>query len=151
MDIKDNVVIVTGGASGLGGATSKMVIDQGGKVLIIDMNAELGESYAKELGANARFVKGDVSSEADGQAAVEAALGDGIKAPTASEWPIRQLVRRSAFVANYLQAGHVLGPADLEYLRPGDGIGPEHAHELVGRRTRHALPAGHRLDWKDLA
>jgi NAD(P)-dependent dehydrogenase (short-subunit alcohol dehydrogenase family) len=77
MDIKGNVVIVTGGASGLGGATSKMIVDQGGKVLIIDMNAELGEGYAKELGQNARFVKGDVSSEADGQAAVAAAVDFG--------------------------------------------------------------------------
>jgi NAD(P)-dependent dehydrogenase (short-subunit alcohol dehydrogenase family) len=77
MDLKGNVVLVTGGASGLGGATSKLIIDAGGKVLIADVNTALGESYAKELGQNARFIKCDVTSEADGKAAVEAACAMG--------------------------------------------------------------------------
>ena len=77
MEISGNVVIVTGGASGLGGATSKMIVDRGGKVLIVDVNAELGASYAKELGANAKFVKADVASESAGQAAVDAAVAMG--------------------------------------------------------------------------
>jgi NAD(P)-dependent dehydrogenase (short-subunit alcohol dehydrogenase family) len=77
MEISGNVVIVTGGASGLGGATSKMFIDRGGKVLIVDVNAELGASYAKELGPNAKFVKADVASESEGQAAVDAAVAMG--------------------------------------------------------------------------
>jgi len=70
-------VLVTGGASGLGGATSRLIVDAGGKVLIADVNAALGESYAKELGPNAKFVKCDVTSEADGQAAVDAAVAMG--------------------------------------------------------------------------
>jgi N,N'-diacetyllegionaminate synthase len=82
--------------------------------------------------------------------AVEAALGDGVKQPAASEWPIRQLVRRSAFLRHEVPAGHTLAAHDLTFLRPGDGIGPEHAHELAGRRTTRGLTAGHRLDWKDL-
>lgn len=77
MQFKDHVTIVTGGASGLGGATSRLIVDQGGKVLIADVNAALGEDCAKELGANARFVKCDVTSEADAQAAVDAALAMG--------------------------------------------------------------------------
>jgi NAD(P)-dependent dehydrogenase (short-subunit alcohol dehydrogenase family) len=77
MQFNGNVTIVTGGASGLGGATSKLIVDRGGKVVIADVNATLGEAYAKELGANARFVKCDVTSEADGQAAVDAALSMG--------------------------------------------------------------------------
>jgi len=77
MEISGNVVIVTGGASGLGGATSKMIVGQGGKVLIVDVNAELGASYAKELGPNAKFVKADVASESEGQAAVDAAVAMG--------------------------------------------------------------------------
>jgi len=77
MQINGNVVLVTGGASGLGGATAKAVIDAGGKVLIADVNASLGGAYAKELGANARFVKCDVTSEADGKAAVAAACAMG--------------------------------------------------------------------------
>ncbi len=77
MDVKGNVVIVTGGASGLGGATSKRFVEAGGKVVIADVNAQTGEAWAKELGANAKFVKCDVTSEADGQAVVAAALSMG--------------------------------------------------------------------------
>ncbi len=77
MQFNGNVVLVTGGASGLGGATAKMVVDAGGKVLIADVNAQLGESYAASLGGNARFVKCDVTSETDGNAAVVAAQAMG--------------------------------------------------------------------------
>ncbi len=77
MQIAGNVVLVTGGASGLGGATAKMVIEQGGKVLIADVNSQLGEDYCKTLGAGARFARCDVSSETDGKAAVEAACAMG--------------------------------------------------------------------------
>jgi len=73
MQIKDNVFIVTGGASGLGGATSRLLAANGGKVVIADVQADKGEALARELGAASRFVKCDVSSEADAQAAVAAA------------------------------------------------------------------------------
>jgi NAD(P)-dependent dehydrogenase (short-subunit alcohol dehydrogenase family) len=77
MFIKDGVVLVTGGASGLGGATAQVAIETGAKVLIADVNVAQGEAFAKELGANAKFVKCDVTSEADGQIAVDAALAMG--------------------------------------------------------------------------
>lgn len=71
MQIKDSVFLVTGGASGLGAATARMAIDNGGKVVLADMQTELGEKFAKELGANARFIRTDVTAEADGKAAVD--------------------------------------------------------------------------------
>jgi NAD(P)-dependent dehydrogenase (short-subunit alcohol dehydrogenase family) len=74
MEIKNNVFIVTGGASGLGGATAKMLIDQGAKVLIADVNAQIGEQTVNTLGANARFIICDVTNEAQAQATVDAAL-----------------------------------------------------------------------------
>jgi NAD(P)-dependent dehydrogenase (short-subunit alcohol dehydrogenase family) len=74
MQFKDNVVIVTGGASGLGGATVQRLVAAGGKALIADVNVQHGEALAKELGAGARFVRCDVTSESDGQAAIDAAL-----------------------------------------------------------------------------
>jgi NAD(P)-dependent dehydrogenase (short-subunit alcohol dehydrogenase family) len=77
MQINSNVFIVTGGASGLGGATSRMLAAQGGKVVIADVQADRGEALARELGAATRFVKCDVASEADGRAAVEAAIALG--------------------------------------------------------------------------
>ncbi len=75
MEIRNNVFIVTGGASGLGGATSRMIASNGGRVVIADVQADKGEALAKELGG--RFVKCDVAAEADGKAAVAAALALG--------------------------------------------------------------------------
>jgi NAD(P)-dependent dehydrogenase (short-subunit alcohol dehydrogenase family) len=73
MQIQNNVFIVTGGASGLGGGTSRLLAAGGGKVVIADVQADKGEALARELGAGARFVKCDVTSEADAQAVVDAA------------------------------------------------------------------------------
>ncbi|RZA12450.1 MAG: 3-hydroxyacyl-CoA dehydrogenase [Lysobacteraceae bacterium] len=67
MDIQGKVFIVTGGASGLGEGTARMLAAQGGKVVIADMQVEKGEAVAKEIGG--AFVKCDVSSEADGHCA----------------------------------------------------------------------------------
>ncbi|MFT6767551.1 MAG: NAD(P)-dependent dehydrogenase (short-subunit alcohol dehydrogenase family) [Burkholderiaceae bacterium] len=75
MDIKGNVFIVTGGASGLGEGTARMLIDNGGQVLIADMQVDKGEAIAASIGA--QFIQCDVSNEADGQAAVDAACAMG--------------------------------------------------------------------------
>ncbi len=78
MQIKDKVFIVTGGASGLGEGTARMLVAQGGKVIIADLQVDKGEALASELGNdNAAFVKCDVSQEADGQAAVDRARSMG--------------------------------------------------------------------------
>jgi len=71
MQIEGKVFIVTGGASGLGEGTARMLATNGGKVVIADMQADKGEPVAKEIGGV--FVKCDVSQEADGQAVVAAA------------------------------------------------------------------------------
>ena len=79
MDIKGKVFIVTGGASGLGEGTARMLHQHGGKVVIADLQADKGEALAKELGGAefAAFVKCDVSQEADGQAVVARAVAMG--------------------------------------------------------------------------
>lgn len=76
MQIQDNVFIITGGASGLGEATARMITANGGKVVIADVQVEAGQKLAAEL--NATFVKCDVTQEADGQAVVAAATAAGI-------------------------------------------------------------------------
>ena len=76
MDIAGKVFIVTGGASGLGEGTARMLAGKGAKVVIADMQAEKGESVAREIGG--AFVKCDVSSEVDGQAVVAKAQTFGI-------------------------------------------------------------------------
>jgi NAD(P)-dependent dehydrogenase (short-subunit alcohol dehydrogenase family) len=75
MDIAGKVFIVTGGASGLGEGTARMIVANGGQVVIADMQAEKGAAVAQELGG--AFVKCDVSNEADGQAVVAQALSMG--------------------------------------------------------------------------
>jgi len=75
MEIQGKVFIVTGGASGLGEGTARMLAAKGGKVVIAVMQAEKGEAIAKELGG--AFVQCDVSNEADGQAVVAKALSMG--------------------------------------------------------------------------
>ena len=75
MQLKGSTFIVTGGASGLGGATVRMVVEGGGRAVIADLKEAEGQALARELGAGARFVRTDVTDEASAQAAVAAALG----------------------------------------------------------------------------
>ncbi|MFV3308497.1 3-hydroxyacyl-CoA dehydrogenase [Pseudomonas sp. NY15181] len=75
MQIQNKVFLITGGGSGLGAATAKTLVAAGAKVVLADVNAEAGAAQVAELGeANARFIRTDVCSEADGKAAVQLAL-----------------------------------------------------------------------------
>ena len=77
MEIQNNVFVVTGGGSGLGAATARLIVEKGGKVVLADVNKETGEALAAELGANARFVATDVTNEESAQAAFAAATALG--------------------------------------------------------------------------
>ena len=74
MELKGSTFIVTGGASGLGEATARRLAAAGANVVIADVNAERGNALAAEFGACAAFIRTDVTSEADGKAAVQLAL-----------------------------------------------------------------------------
>ncbi len=75
MDIAGKVFIVTGGASGLGEGTARMLAARGGQVVIADMQLEKGQTIAKEIGG--AFVACDVTQEADGKAVVAKAVAMG--------------------------------------------------------------------------
>ena len=75
MEIAGKVFIVTGGASGLGEGTARMLAREGAKVVIADLQVERGDALAAELGG--AFVRADVSQEADGQAVVAKAVSLG--------------------------------------------------------------------------
>lgn len=75
MDINGKVFIVTGGASGLGEGTARMLAQYGGKVLIADLQTERGQQVADSI--DGRFFTCDVSQEADAQAAVAIATSMG--------------------------------------------------------------------------
>lgn len=63
MQIKGNTFVVSGGASGLGEATVRALVDKGAQVLILDINESLGQRLSQELGSSVLFVTTDVSSE----------------------------------------------------------------------------------------
>jgi len=74
MNIDHRVFLITGGASGLGAASARMLAAAGGQVMIADLNRDAGEAFVAELGSVGRFVVTDVADEASGRAAVEAAV-----------------------------------------------------------------------------
>jgi 3-hydroxyacyl-CoA dehydrogenase / 3-hydroxy-2-methylbutyryl-CoA dehydrogenase len=74
MDISGKVALVTGGASGLGAATVRTIVAAGGRAAILDLNEQLGNALAGELGAAARYLRADVSSAGDVELAVKAAV-----------------------------------------------------------------------------
>src|SRR4051794_23565590 len=71
--LEGKVAVITGGASGIGAATAELFIAEGARVVIGDMQAEVGEETAGRLGANCAFQPCDVSKEGDVGALVEAA------------------------------------------------------------------------------
>ena len=74
MKFQGNTFIVTGGASGLGEATVRALHGAGANVVIADLNGELGEKLAAELGERAAFNRTNVAAEADARAAVDLAV-----------------------------------------------------------------------------
>jgi len=75
MKIQDARAVVTGGASGLGHAVARHITAQGGKVVILDVQEGPGRAAAGALGANVSFVRCDVTSEAEVNAAMDSAQG----------------------------------------------------------------------------
>lgn len=74
MQIENRVFVITGAGSGLGAAVARMAVGAGARAVLLDVNAEAGAAMAAELGAAARFVRTDVTSGPEGEAAVAAAL-----------------------------------------------------------------------------
>lgn len=76
MRMKDKVVLVTGGAAGIGKATALRFAEEGAKVVICDVNEAVGQETAKQLGVEASFYKVNVTSRADVQAWIEAVVAE---------------------------------------------------------------------------
>jgi 3-hydroxyacyl-CoA dehydrogenase / 3-hydroxy-2-methylbutyryl-CoA dehydrogenase len=74
MKMSEARAIVTGGASGLGEATVRRIVEQGGKAAILDLSVERGEALVKELGEQTVFIKTDVTSEEEVSNAINKAI-----------------------------------------------------------------------------
>ncbi len=97
MNLSDIVAVVSGGASGLGNAVVRRIVEEGGRVAILDLNEELGRAEAESLGKAAVFVATDVSDES----AVDAAVARAVDAFGG--------VQLAVNCAGILGAGRVLG------------------------------------------
>ena len=76
MDVAGAGALVSGGASGLGGATASALAEAGARVVILDLPQSRGAEHAASLPNSARFVAADVTDEAAVQRAVDAAAED---------------------------------------------------------------------------
>ncbi len=74
MRLDGRTILVTGGASGLGGATVDMIVAAGGRAVIVDRNEAAGIVKAAQHGGRTRFLHADVTAEADVQQAVDVAV-----------------------------------------------------------------------------
>jgi len=74
MQIDGRTVLISGGASGLGGATAEMIVNAGGRVAILDISESAGRAHADRLGSAAVFVRADVTSADEVQHAVDATV-----------------------------------------------------------------------------
>ena len=75
MNIEGKVAVITGGASGLGRATAEKIIAKGGKVAVLDLNKDLAEQAASDLG-EARAYEVNVTDDASVTAAIESVKND---------------------------------------------------------------------------
>ncbi|KAA0566770.1 3-hydroxyacyl-CoA dehydrogenase [Bacillus sp. CH30_1T] len=74
MKISESIAIVTGGASGLGEATVRQIIKEGGRAAILDLSDERGQSLVEELGERSMFVRTDVTSEEEVSLTIDKAV-----------------------------------------------------------------------------
>lgn len=74
MEIQTKVFLVSGGASGLGLATARMVVENGGYALLADVNMDAGRQAEEQLGSRAKFVQTDVTDEMAVQTAIDKAV-----------------------------------------------------------------------------
>ena len=76
MRLSGQTIIVTGGASGLGGATVDMIVAAGGRAAVLDLNEETGSAKASQHSGRVRFIRTDVTSDSDMSRAVDEVVSD---------------------------------------------------------------------------
>ncbi len=109
MQIEAATVFVTGGASGLGEATVRALVERGASVAIYDLPRSKGAELEKELGPATRFLPGDVTDEAQVRDAIDAALD--------AFGPLRGLVNCAGIGSASRTVGKDAAPFPLDVFR----------------------------------
>ena len=112
------VVLLSGGASGIGAATARMVVREGGKAVLADRDEAKGRELARELGTDAHFVPHDVVQEPSWQAAVAATITPSATAASIGHVPRTREVL--AMLGDALVVSSVLTTIPIASL-PGSG------------------------------
>jgi NAD(P)-dependent dehydrogenase (short-subunit alcohol dehydrogenase family) len=107
VELKGIAAVVTGGASGLGGATAEMLAAQGAKVTIFDLNEEAGRAHAEKIGGV--FVKVNVADDTS--------VADGIAQAEAAHGTARVLVNCAGIVIGAKTVGREAAPHPLDQFR----------------------------------
>lgn len=135
MDLRGLAAIVTGGASGLGGATARLLAERGAKVGIFDLNAEVGEATAAEIGG--AFFKVDVTDDA--------AVAQAVAAAEAQHGIARVLVNCAGIAPAAKTVGREGVPHSLDLFRKAveiNLIGTFNVLSKVAARMTSAAPLG---------
>ena len=109
MQIEGTSALVTGGGSGLGEATARLLAKRGARVALLDLGRSKGAEVASDLGSAALFCEGDVTREAE----IEAALDDA----AASFGPVRMLVNCAGIGSAARTVGKEATPFPLDVFR----------------------------------
>ena len=118
MQIENGVFVVTGGGSGLGAATARMLVEAGGRVVLADVNREAGEAIAAELGAVAAFVATDVTDETSAKAWLPLLAAEkpsefkgwnGIDAAVEGQWDLYAAMQPVEIFSRCLRASAMIG------------------------------------------
>lgn len=124
MELKGKTVIITGGASGLGEATARRFVKAGANVVLADISDDTGKALAAELGAQAIFVKTDITKTADIDACVKAA--------TDKFGAIHILINNAGISAGARTLGKT-GPYDIEAFKKVININLISAFEVLSK------------------
>jgi NAD(P)-dependent dehydrogenase (short-subunit alcohol dehydrogenase family) len=74
--LEGKIAVITGGASGIGLGTARRFAEEGARLVLADMQGDVGRKAAEEFGDRARFIRTDVTSEVDVAAAVDLAVAE---------------------------------------------------------------------------
>lgn len=129
-------IAVSTGATAMGATVIEKHFSKSRDLPGPDHKASLEPNELKELVKNIRIIT--------------KALGSVMKAPTESELPVRQLVRRSVTVDKNIKAGERITKNDIVLMRPGTGILPKSLEDVIGMTAIRDLSEGETLNWSDI-